>query len=404
MPAYAYRATSQEGKIQKGLAQAEHETALALALKKSGLELIEAKVKTKAYISLRPTTRSGGTLEPQIKLCHQLATMLKAHVPLTEALRLAAEGLSPPLFQKAIQEIVKDIEGGTPVTPAFAHHASLFDPVFLALLETGEATGSLAEAFSRLHEHLQWQEEMMRRLRHALRYPLFLLALAMGVVGFMMLFVLPQLIDFLSSFDKELPLITRILIAGAQLFGLLWWLLPTLLALMIILIPWQRRRSVRFASYTDALALRLPGFGAVLRALALARMAACLSLLVKGGVDIRRSIERSGKTTANRFLQDMAGQAAQRVIQGYPLSQALDRLFPPFVLQMLKVGEKSGTLGEVLDSTAKALDQEARETVRSFLGILEPALTLCVGAIMAWIVLAVLGPVYGLLTPLSQGM
>lgn len=404
MKTYAYRAVHKEtGKIQKGHISATSENELTFFLKQLDLELIEAKIRRSSSLTTLSKQMSKHTyLNDLITLCSHMHDMLNAGVTFEDAFSLCSDTVEDGPFRDALHQIAQDIRAGDFVCAAFAKHSLLFDPVFLSILEAGEISGDLSETFNRLNKHLQWQDQVSRQIKRAVRYPLFLLCLALGVVTFMLSFVLPQLIEFLSNLSHDLPWSTRILITSAEVFAHIWWTFPILIIGMIVSAVIMRRLSKDTAVLLDQAILFVPLLGDILRKLALVRLTTSLSLLVKSGLPLPIALETAKRSLGSPSLERNATQSHAQVVSGSPFSDATAILFPPYVLQMLKVGEKSGTMQATLDRIARSLETQAKESVDRFLGLLEPALTVLVGALMAWIVLAILGPVYSSLVPLSQ--
>ncbi len=401
MTSFAYRAVHKTGRVQKGLMTAANENELAAVLRKLDLELIEARGQ-KSGLSFRLPER----IDPRGRaaLCGQLQDLLAAGLPFAQALDLVIEAMPPDGFRTRLLTIAQALRAGASVHSAFAQHKTLFDPVFLALLDSGERSGDLASAFGRLAQQLRWQLRLRADTRRALRYPLFLAFVAGAVASFMMAFVVPEIVLFLTSLGTELPFATRLLIASAHVFAALWWSLPLAALAAFLGLFLARKTSESFKEKSDGLLLRLPGLGAVLRKLALARFATSLTALLASGLSPPAALGIAAGTFGNAFLAARAKQAASQIQEGRAFSTATAPLFPPFVLQMVKIGETSGSLPKTLAEIARLYETEAHEAVESFLGALEPALTLFVGGLLAWIVLAVLGPVYGSLSSLAGGV
>lgn len=406
MRAYAYRAIhSGTGKIQKGKISAQNENELSRFLHDLDLELIEAKPEKPSafsFSSLQKQMNKQSYHAELIVICTHMRDMLRAGVSFENAFTLCADSMDDPAFRDALRQITQDVRAGNYVSAAFEKQPHLFDPVFLSILEAGEVGGDLATTFDRLNKHLVWQDQVTRQIRKAVRYPLFLLCLALSVITFMLTFVLPQLIEFLSTLGHELPWSTRILIMSAEIFTQIWWLFPLLILGGIGTALTMRKWSRDSAVMLDHALLRIPLLGPTLHKLALVRLATSLSLLVKSGLPLPKALETAQKSLNSPALERATKAAHAQLLNGKSFSQAAKILFPPFVLQMLKVGEKSGTMPSTLDRVAKSIEDEAKDAVDKFLSLLEPALTVLVGALMAWIVLAILGPVYSSLAPLSQ--
>jgi len=405
MTSFAYRAVHSSGRIQKGHMTAANENELAFVLRQLDLELIDARSQKQNRFP-RFAFLSYEHIDPQqrIALCSQMEDLLRAGLPFAECLTLIIEAMPNGLLQTRLVSIARAVRAGQSASQAFAQHARLFDPVFLAILEAGEKSGNLGETFARLAGQLRWQHKVKKALSRALRYPLFLLCVVFGVTCFMLGLVVPELVLFLTSLGTNLPFFTRLLIGCADLFALVWWVVPAGALLAGLGLAAGRHASSSFAEKSDGWLLALPGLGPVLRKLALARFATSFTILMKSGLTMQAALRIATATLGNRFLAARAREAAAHIEAGRSLSQATSLLFPPLVLQMVKGGEKSGAMTKALDEVARLYETDIHDSVDSFLGALEPALTLFVGALLAWIVLAVLGPVYGSLGSLAGGI
>ena len=403
MTRYAYRALHASGSVHRGESEAANENALMSHLHTLNLELIEA----------RPCRTSGGSSRASqrnvdhrhlIRITGQLADLLAAGIDLPQALRSLYLALTPSPLRDALMAIATDVTAGANVTQAFARHSRFFPPLYLTLLGAGEASGDLADAFLRLKRQLVWQDEIATALRRAVRYPLFLLTVACGVTCFMMLYVVPQMVTFLLSLGTALPFSTRILIGFAQGFGKVWWFMPLAGAGGVSFLLSARREGSRFALPASRLLLRLPLIGAILNDFACARVLTAFALLLQSGRDVPEALQSAAATAGNVSITARLMTAREAIIAGESVSAAMSSLLSPFALQLVKSGELCGRLGPTLDEAASLYEREAREKTNSLIGSLEPALTLLVGALLAWVVLSVLGPVYGSLGTLGRSL
>lgn len=404
MPSYAYRAIHASGRIQKGHMEAVHENELASCLRQLNLELIDAKGQpaTTLRFTLRPKDKAP--MRQRIVFCSQMEDLLRVGLPFIEGLDIIASSMPNSLLQTKLVTIAQTVRAGSSLTAAFALHPSLFDPVFLAILEAGEKSGDMAETFGRLARQLRWQYKLRQDFSRAVRYPLFLLFVASGITSFMMGFVVPEIVSFLTDLGQELPFLTRLLIGSASFLGAVWWCPPLFLlagggALVVL-----RSLSSDIKERSDGWLLAVPGLGPLLRKLALTRFATSFMILLKSGLSVQTALTLGAGTLGNAFLKAQAMEAADHIGSGAALSRATSALFPPLVLQMMKVGEKSGQIPKVFEDIARHYERDAQDSLESFLGAIEPALTLLVGGLMVWIVLAVLGPVYGSLGSLAGGI
>lgn len=401
MTSFTYRAVHTTGDIRKGTLTAANENELAFHLRERGLELISAKPSRPRPLNLK---RDGIRLEETQQFCKQMHDLLSAGLAFAPALGHVVEALENGPLHDRLSQVASLIAAGSTITKAFAAQGGLFTPVYLAILSAGEASGDLIGTFDRLAMQLERDMNLKRQVSRAVRYPVLLLCIVAAVTSFMLFLVVPQISSFLLGLGQDLPLSTRALIKGAELFSLLWWSGPLLLALVILIYVIARAQSHALAILLDGCLLRLPVIGSLWRKLALARLTTSFAILLKSGLAMPQALRFARASLGNQALKKQAQQAEEALLQGAKPSEALGELFTPNALQMLKIGEKSGHLPSALEEIVATYDRDAHTAVDNFLSLLEPALTLCVGALLAWVVLAVLGPLYGSLTPLMQGM
>ncbi len=402
MTKYRYRAAHATGKILKGNMTAMNEKDLSANLRHAGLELIDAKAHADNALSTpKPWSRRRIRARQRALACRQIKNLLMAGVPFIDTLSGVSKTLPYGPLRDKLEAIGHSVNQGTGIAAAFAEHPDAFNKIFLAILNAGEKGGDLAATFGYLADFLDRQTQLHERLRRAIRYPLFLLALATSVMLFMLTMVVPRVMAFLHTLETSQPMATRLFLDLSLFvteYGVFFLILACSGAFLFVIL---RRVSMDFAQRSDELTLRIPFIGSVLRQIALARYAHSLALLLKSGGDIPSSLVTARTVLANRFLETEAKKAASLVQTGQPFSSATKNLFPPSVIQMLAIGEQSGTLNKTLEDVAQNFDEESRHALDQFIGTLEPTLTLLVGAMLAWVVLAVLGPVYGSLSHLS---
>lgn len=404
MKTFAYRAVHACGKIHQGTLAAENENALAFALGRRQLELIDAREKKNFAPRQASLPSRRVAAKDKAAFSSQMDDLLRAGIPLPQALELTLEACGEGGMRDAITALETSVRSGCGIAQALRAQNGLFDPIALALLETGERSGDLAQAFASLSAHLNAQETLRAALRRALRYPLFLMCVAGAATGFMLGWVVPQIVGFLASETRDLPFATRLLVASADAFLATWWIPLVAAGFCFVLIKALRRVSESMARAVDGLVLNIPFFGPLNRALALARFMQGLALLLKNGAPLLDSLRACAHVLNNRALEAQVEKAREALLSGASFSVATMGFFPPFVSKTLKISERSGAFLSVLEETARTTEKRVNEKVRSFLGALEPALTSLVGGVLAWVVLAVLGPLYASLGSLSGGL
>jgi type IV pilus assembly protein PilC len=394
MPQYAYRAINTNGRHLRGALAAANELDLQQALDTLGLELIDCRTLTGRRGLL---VRRGRLINRDlIQLCVHLEQLQRAGVPLLEGLADVRDSADGERLRELCAAIYRDVSEGQPLSAAFGRHPKVFGNVFTALIAAGEETGKLADSFQQLVHHLKWSAAMGARVRKATRYPAVVACVVVGVTVFMMVGVVPQVVDFLAANNQELPVWTVALIATSNLVQNWWPLLLGLPVAALGLIKLLVRRSYRFAYRWDALLLALPVLGTVLQKLALARFAQMFAVLFQSGIDILSCLDAGRRVSGNRVLAEALGLVKQQVQSGSPLSAALAASgeFPTRVTRMVKIGEETGRLSETLNQVAEFYDRDVDEAIDTMIALIEPALTAVLGLVMAWIALAVFGPIY----------
>lgn len=340
---------------------------------------------------------SGVRTRDLIQLCVHLEQLHAAGVPLLEALADVRDSIDSPLLRDAMSEVERDVSEGVPLSTAFGVHSNVFDSVFTSLIAAGEETGNLTDMFRHLVKHLKWTEAMAAKVKKATRYPAILAVVMVLATLFLMLFVVPQVVDLLKLMGKELPFPTRALVAFSAAVEAYWY--------MVMLIPaalygqgWVARRVSRdFAVKVDFYLLRLPVIGSLIRKISFARFAHMFAVTFESGIALLTCLETAQRVITNRNLVQAVDVVKERVQTGEPLSVAMRVTgeFPAMVVRMVKVGEESGNLAHTLWIVAELYDRDVDDSVQAMIAMIEPALMVVMGGMMAWIAIAVFGPVYG---------
>lgn len=394
MKHFSYRAIGTDGRMQRGRLLAASAADLELRLQRMELDLVTA---TPAGEGLPfPRIEGGLPRRELIHLCFQLEQALRAGIPIVDSLGGLRDGAGQPRIRRLLAGVVAAIEGGQTLSEALAAHPAVFDRLFVSLVRTGEAAGRLPEVLASLAETLKWRDELAAHARRIAAYPLLVGGIVLAAAVFLMLHVVPQLRTFIagSGSTPSLPADLLFLIADALAA---YWQAPLAAALAAVLaaLLWLRLAPTA-ASRADRLKLRLPLIGGLLHKIALSRLASSLALLYAAGVPIVEAIRTAGETTGNRSIEEALLRIEQAIVEGCGLSQAFagEKLFPPLVIRMLHTGESTGGLEQALISICYFYDRDTREAVGRMQALVEPTLTVALGLLLGWIMLAVLGPVY----------
>lgn len=328
----------------------------------------------------------------------QFATLLGSGVPLVRSLAVLAEQAERPALARAIDGLRQEVVAGRALSQALAAQGATFPPILQHMVRAGETAGFLDQALARSATVLESEQRLRSQIRGAMVYPAVVLGIMAIIATIMLVFVVPIFEQMFADLGGELPLPTQILVT---LSANIWWILPLVLALVIVAVvlfrrakkvPAQRRRI-------DALALKLPVFGQLNRKVAMSRFARNLSMLLGAGVPVLEALEVAEATVGNQRVADVIALVQQGVRDGQPLSAPLamhPAIFPPMVVQMLQVGEDSGQVEAMLDKVAQFYDEEVETTTRSLTSLLEPLLIVVLGVVVGAMVLALYLPMFSI--------
>lgn len=331
-------------------------------------------------------------------LLRQLATLIRAGVPILAALDIIARSQEKPAATRLLLQIRTDLQTGTSLATALARHPENFDGLTCSLVSAGEQSGLLDVMLGRIADYQDKMLAIRGRIRGALTYPVAILAVALIVTVLMLVYVVPAFEDSFSSFGAALPLPTRLIIDGSAMIrqhGLI-----TLVALTICGVGLVRhwRQSPRWQAATDRWQLTLPILGSLLRRAALARWSRTLASLYGAGIPLLETLEPAGKATTNSLYIRASVTLQHRISQGDSLSRALaeQRVFSPLLVQMVGIGEESGTLDEMLNKVADIYEREVDESVSQLGSMMEPLLMVILGSLIGGLVIAMYLPIFQL--------
>ncbi len=327
--------------------------------------------------------------------CRQLATMLQAGIPLLQSLKVLAGQLENRAFRTKIDLAQKTIEEGLSFAESLARQGDFFPPLLPGMVETGETAGVLDTIMERLAEHYEKQHDLEAKLRSATAYPLFICAVALVVILVMIIFVLPQFANIFNAFGMKMPLFSRIMLQIGKLTAAFWPLL-FLLPLLFFITLKQFTKTDRGRLVVDRFKLRLPIFGKIYRQTAAARFARSLSTLLASGITLHQALNLADRVAGNLVFSQAIADLGEALTRGDSLSAPLNEAccFPPLLVEMIRVGEESGTLDYTLNKTALFYEREVAYQVDRLGSMLEPILLLVVGLFIGLLVYAVMSPMY----------
>ncbi len=397
MVTYRYKAIDSAGRRLRGSIEAHDRSDLERRLERMGVELIRCRTVRRWW---RRRVRSRPQL---IAFTAHLEQLLRAGVPVVEALEDLASTLEDSAWRDVVAELVAAIEGGATLSQALAAFPERFGAVYVAMVRVGEESGRLPAILRELNDTLRWQDEIAATTRQVMTYPLIVLAVISATAAFLMTFLVPKLTRFIEAMDATLPWYTRALIATSNALGQWGWLIAGAAVGLALALRWFVRHSRWWRYRWDALQLRLWVFGELALRLRLARLAHGLALMYSAGVSVLEALRLAESLVANAVLEDAIARARARVEAGDSLSDAFaaTAVFPPFVVRMMRVGETTGSLDEALHNVSSFYARSVRETVARLQPAIQPVLTVALAGLIGWIALAVFWPIYDTMTSLE---
>ncbi len=401
MPSFRYKAVDQAGRPARGALDAVNEVDLELRLKRMGLDLIACKQVDRRTSSLGARTRI--TRQDLINFCFDMEQMNRSGIPIIDGLRDLQDSVDNPRLREVLAAMSEDMEGGKMLSQCLSAHPEVFQNVFVSLVRAGEQTGRLAEVFQNLGESLKWQDELASQTQRLLIYPAFVLFVVAAVIIFLLTYLVPQLVMLLKTMGIALPMQTKILIAVSDTVIHYWAFVFGVPILLAAAVAASIRSSPKAAYTWDYVKLHLPVTGTILQKIILARFANFFALMYQSGITVLDALRTSEQIAGNRVIGDSLVRAGRQVSAGDSLTETFRNLgiFPPLVIRMLRIGENTGALDVALRNVNYFYTREVRESVDKALKLLEPALTLALGAALALIMWSVLSPVYEILGKLK---
>lgn len=398
MPTFRYKAYTSSGSSTTGTVEADSERLALLLIKSKGLlprEVIEDAGKNARSSSF--SFRRGVPADELSLLTRRLATLVASSVPLFEAMGSLCEQEESGLLRQALVRVKDRIAEGASLSRALAAEPAIFSESYVSMVSAGEAGGALEAVLERLADFLEEQEQVRSKVTSALSYPILMVLVGGGVMLFLLTVVIPRIVSIFEDSKAALPLITVLLIKVSHFLQGYWWILAIILfTIMPLYRKSMKRDDLRLKR--DKILLQLPLAGAMLQRLILSRFARVLGLLLSSGVPIMKALEITGEVLVNRVYKIYLRGVMDEVAQGGSLSGSLKKspLFPPLLVHLAGVGEKSGNLDEMLVKAGVAYEREFSTRLTRLMGLMEPLLVLAMGLAVGIVVLAVLLPIFEL--------
>jgi type IV pilus assembly protein PilC len=388
---FEWEGKDRNGKLVRGEQRAASENQVMASLRRQGI--IPGKIKKRKM-------RSGKAIKPKdiALFTRQLATMMKAGVPLLQSFDIVGRGNTNPSVTKLLNDIRTDVETGTSLSAAFRKHPMYFDNLYCNLVEAGEAAGILESLLDRLATYMEKTEAIKSKIKSALMYPTAVVVVAFVVVAVIMIFVIPAFKQVFTSFGAELPAPTLFVMAVSEYFVKWWWLIFGGIGGSIYFFMQAWKRNEKMQKFMDRVLLKVPVFGALIEKSCIARWTRTLATMFAAGVPLVEALDSVGGASGNSLYADATSRIQQEVSTGTSLTAAMQNanLFPSMVIQMTAIGEESGSIDHMLGKAADFYEAEVDEMVAGLSSLMEPIIIVFLGSLIGGIVVSMYLPIFKL--------
>lgn len=418
MKQFAYKTKSRAGKMVEGEISAETEMEAVSELQRRGLTVLSlaqgrgggqkaAKARPKAsgdkpksQFTLGQAPVKGQDL---VLMTRQLATMVSAGIPLVEGLEILEDQVSNKTLATALAQIVSDVRSGKDLSQALGQHPKIFTDIFINMIRAGEASGQLDVVLDRLANYQEASENLKNEIKSAMTYPVVSLVMIFGITTFLLVFIIPKFEEMFISMNVELPLITQLLLDTSLLLKSHFMVISLIFIAMIVGVAmWFKSPKGNYVR--DWLLLKVPVMGPLFQKVALSRFSKTFSTLIRSGVPILGALEIVQQTAGNRLFADAIADASERVRQGETLGDPLaaSKVFPPMVSRMVAIGERSGSLEQLLEKISEFYDAQVSTTVKSLTSLIEPLMIATMGIVVGGMVISIFLPIFKMIGSLNK--
>lgn len=398
MPIFEYKGLKKDGKTTKGMVDAENLRAARAKLKKDGIFVTDIKDKKKQAAGKKKTTVSTRTVNVQdlSLMTRQLATLVKANIPLVDALNAVSEQVENDVLKEALADCKNLVNEGTPLAKAMQKYPNVFTKIYVSMVEAGEASGSLDTILMRLAEFTEAAAELRQKVSSAMTYPIIMMVVTLAILIGLFVFLIPKLVViFEDNPNLTLPWYTEVIISISGFLVEYWYILAGAgFGIFIVFRNWKKSESG--SKQWDAISLRLPVAGPVVRMVAVSRFTRTLATLLTGGVPMLNALDIVRNVVDNDVIANAIDDARSNISEGESISAPLKKSgqFPPIVIHMVSIGEKTGDLEAMLTQVADAYDFQVKAKLEGMTGLMGPVVTVMMGLVVGIIVLAVLVPMF----------
>jgi general secretion pathway protein F len=400
MPVFEYKGLTRDGRNAKGIIDTDSIRAARVKLKKDGIFVTDIKDKKREIVGSKKKSGIGNQKKVPVKdlalMTRQLATLLKANIPLVDTLSAVSEQVENPTLAECISEIRNFVNEGGQFYKGLSRYPNIFNVIYISMCEAGEMSGTLDVILIRLAEFTEAQNELRTKVKSAMTYPIIMLTVTVGLLFFLFIFVVPKMVTvFESSPQLTMPWYTQVIINISGFMVNYWYvLIGSAFVLWLLFNNWKR--TPRGKTQWDAISLKLPLFGEMTRLVAVARFTRPLATLLNGGVPMLAALQIVRNVVDNDIMAKAVDDARSNISEGESIAGPLKKSgqFPPIVIHMVNIGEKTGDLENMLLQVSEAFDFQVKNKVDSLTGLMGPIVLVIMGLVVGIIVMAIMVPMF----------
>lgn len=402
MPKYRYQGRGKEGKRSGNITSPSKREAIS-KLRETGIRVIDIQEVPETFLTKEITIGNPVKLQDFVIFMRQFSTLLKAGVSVVESTKILSNQTESKPLRRVLTEIETDLREGNPLSAATARHKKIFSPMFTSMIKAGEAGGNMDEILDRLALHYEKQHRTKQKILSALAYPITVGIIAVIVVVFLLVAVVPTFVEMFAGFGAELPAITKLVLNASGFMQKMWWLILLLvIALYIAFLLLKQQKKSKY--YIDYFSLRIPIFGKMLQKAALARMTRTLSSLFSSSVPILQALSIVESVVENEVITKVLRESKDSLEKGQSLTEPMKKhwAFPPLITQMIAIGEETGSLDEMLGKVADFYEAEVESSTDRLKSLIEPLMIVFLAGIVGTIVTSILVPMFDIFNQIQM--
>lgn len=403
MAQFRYEVRDMRGRVKKGTIVASSRRDVIIKLREQRLKVIDVREVPQTLLTKEITFGNSVKLQHFVIYLRQFATLLKAGVTIVDATRILAEQTESKALKKALTHIEEQLRGGQPLSTAMTDHPNIFPPLVINMIRAGEASGSMEETLERLADHFEKVHRTRQKIVSALAYPVVVGIIAVIVVIFLLVQVVPTFVSMFADFDADLPTITKFVLRASEVMQTYWWGVILLMLIMYsLLLLLKKQKKTKY--YLDVIVLRMPIFGSMMQKAVLARMTRTLSSLFSSAVPILQALTIVEAVVENEVIARVIRTSRDALERGESLTEPMKRhwAFPPLVTQMIAIGEQTGSLDAMLAKVADFYEAEVEAATDRLKSLIEPLMIVLLASVVGTIVTSILVPMFDIFNHIQQ--